>query len=943
MLVSPSLQRLILKKMDYKETLNLPKTDFPMRANLPKREPEFLEKWEKEGIYQQIQEKTADRPKYVLHDGPPYANGRIHLGTALNKILKDIIVKSKSMMGCDSPYIPGWDCHGLPIEHNVEVEAGDRITGMTKGEIRRDCRKYAEKYLDIQRNEFKRLGVLGDWENPYITMDYLYEANTMREFGKFVENGSVDKRLMSVRWCISCETALAEAEVEYENHTSPSVFVRFPLASDPTTIAPELEGKKVDVIIWTTTPWTLPANLGIAFHPDFEYVAVEVGDTVYIFAEGFLERLVARFGWSDHTVVARFEGRILEGLECRHPFIDRTSKLILADYVTLEQGTGCVHTAPGHGREDYETGLKYGLDIYAPVDNQGKFTAEVEHFAGQQVFEANQAIIDMMQKDGSLMATEQIEHEYPHCWRCKKPVIFRATAQWFIMMDRNELRQKALESIRSVRWIPEWGQERIYSMIEGRPDWCISRQRAWGVPIVAFYCDECGELMLKPEVVEFVAKKVEEAGADVWFDLPVNELLPDGTACPKCGGASFTKDTDILDVWFDSGVSHAVVCEPNPKLGWPVDMYLEGSDQHRGWFHSSLLESVGTRGRAPYQEVLTHGYIVDEKGRKMSKSLGNTIAPQDVIKKYGAEILRLWVSYEDYRRDIAISMDMLKHIGDAYRRIRNTCRYMLGNLSDFDPENDAVPYEEMLDIDKWALHRTQLLIQRVRKAYEDFEFHIFFHTFHNFCVVEMSSFYLDVLKDRMYTMKADSRERRSGQTAMYDILSTMVKLMSPILSFTAEECWGHLSQDGKSIFLQDFPQVNESCMDAELDSRWSEFLTIRGEILKNLEIARKEKKLIGHSLDALVEVYASGKTLELLRQFEDQLDDLCIVSEAVLCGADTPVPDDAVQAESVENLAVRITKALGEKCPRCWHYRTTIGENEEYPEICARCAEALSE
>ncbi len=938
----PNPQLLNPQNMDYKATLNLPKTDFPMRANLPKREPQLLEKWEKEGIYHQIQEKTAGRPKYILHDGPPYANGHIHLGTALNKILKDIIVKSRTMMGYNSPYIPGWDCHGLPIEHNVEVELTKQGKTLSKGEIRRYCRKYAENFLNIQREEFKRLGVLGDWENPYVTMNYAYEANTMREFGKFVEAGSVDKRLMSVRWCISCETALAEAEVEYETHTSPSVYVKFPLDSDPKEIAPELAGKTVSVIIWTTTPWTLPANLGIAFHPDLTYIAVEQGATVYIFAEGFLEDLVQRFDWKEYAVLARFPGSQLEGCDCRHPFIDRKSKLILADYVTLEQGTGCVHTAPGHGREDYETGLRYGLDIYAPVDNQGKFTKDVEHFAGMQVFEANQAIIDLMKKDGSLMASEHIAHDYPHCWRCKNPVIFRATAQWFILLERDDLRKRALENIRTVRWIPEWGEDRIYSMIENRPDWCISRQRAWGVPIVAFYCNDCGALLLKKEIVDFVADNVTKGGADLWFDLPESELLPEGTRCEKCGASSFTKETDILDVWFDSGVSHAVVCEPNPLLGWPVDLYLEGSDQHRGWFHSTLLESVGTRGKAPYRAVLTHGYTVDEKGRKMSKSLGNTVAPQDVIKKYGAEILRLWVSYEDYRSDIAISGEMLKHIADAYRRIRNTCRYMLGNLYDFDPSKNAVPYEELADIDKWALHRLQHLIKRVRKAYNDFEFHVFFHTFHNFCVVDMSSFYLDILKDRMYTTKADSKQRRSGQTAMYEILSGMVKLMTPILSFSAEECWGHLAKDGKSVLLEDLPEVDESRIDDALDERWSRVITVRGDILKRLEVARKDEKIIGHSLDARVEIYASGDILELLHEFEEQLDDICIVSEAAVYGEDTPVPDEAIAGEEVENISVRIAKAHGEKCPRCWHYRINIAENPEYPEICAQCATAMS-
>lgn len=928
--------------MDYKETLNLPKTDFPMRANLQKREPELLERWEQEDLYHQIQQKSAGRPKYILHDGPPYANGHIHLGTALNKILKDIIVKSKTMLGYDSPYIPGWDCHGLPIEHNVEVELTQAGKTWTKGEIRRYCRDYAQKFLNIQREEFKRLGVFGDWEHPYVTMDYEYEALTMREFGKFVESGSVDKRLKAVRWCISCETALAEAEVEYENHASPSVYVKFPFLSAPQELAPELEGKTVYVVIWTTTPWTLPANLAIALHPDLPYVAVEIEGAVYIFAEGFLEDLAQRFGWTSYQILAKFPGSQLEGFECRHPFIDRKSALILADYVTLDQGTGCVHTAPGHGQEDYETGLRYGLDIYAPVDNQGKFTKEVNHFAGMQVFEANKAIIDLMKSDGSLMASEKVEHQYPHCWRCKNPVIFRATAQWFIMMDRNDLRKKALESIRnSVRWIPEWGQERIYSMIENRPDWCISRQRAWGVPIVAFYCNECHELLLKKEVIDFVAEKVARGGADVWFDLAEQDLLPEGTTCEHCGGAAFTKENDILDVWFDSGVSHAAVCEPHPDLTWPVDLYLEGSDQHRGWFHSSLLESIGTRGSAPYRGVLTHGYTVDGEGRKMSKSLGNTVAPQDVIKQYGAEILRLWVSYEDYRTDITISQQILKHIADAYRRIRNTSRYMLGNLSDFDPEKHRVADEDLLEIDRWALHRLQLLIQRVRKAYDDFEFHAFFHTFHNFCVVDMSSFYLDILKDRMYTAKADSQERRSGQTAMYEILSAMIKLMAPILSFTAEESWGYLAKDGKSVHLQDFPEVQSERIKAELDQRWSQLMVLRGDILKNLEIARKDKR-IGHSLDALVELYASGKTYTLLKAFEEQLDDICIVSAVSLFDETAAPPDDAVAAEDTENLCIRIGKAAGEKCPRCWHYRTTIGTDARYPEICAQCAAALS-
>lgn len=942
MVISPDSFIVHRTIMDYKETLNLPQTEFPMRANLPKREPQFLERWEQTHLYQQIRQKSAGRPKYVLHDGPPYANGHIHLGTALNKILKDIIVKSKTMMGYDAPYIPGWDCHGLPIEHNVEIELGDKMATMSKGDIRRYCRQYAEKFLNIQRAEFKRLGVLGDWEHPYITMDYDYEATTVREFGRFVGNGSVDKRLMSVRWCISCETALAEAEVEYNMHRSPSVYVRFPFTSDPALLAPELSGKTIYVVIWTTTPWTLPANLAIAVHPEFTYAAVLHGGEVYIVAEELLKSLVPRFKWHDYTVLATFPGSRLEGLECRHPFIKRSSRLVLADYVTLDEGTtGCVHTAPGHGQEDYETGLKYGLDIYSPVDKQGKFIPEVEHFAGMRVFEANQKIIQHMQAIGCLMAQEQIEHQYPHCWRCKKPVIFRATAQWFIFMERNDLRQKALQSIKNVRWIPEWGEERIYNMIENRPDWCISRQRLWGVPIVAFYCKQCGQLLLKKEIVDGVAAKVAKGGADVWFDLPEQELLPAGTQCAKCGSTEFIKDTDILDVWFDSGMSHAAVVEPNPETPWPADMYLEGSDQHRGWFHSSLLESVGTRGIAPYKSVLTHGYVVDGQGRKMSKSLGNVIAPEDVIAKYGAEILRLWVSYEDYRNDIGMSPDLLEHLADAYRRIRNTCRYLLGNLYDFNPQTDRVPYQQMLEIDQWALHHLQYLIIKVRKAYEDFEFHQFFHAFHNFCTVEMSSFYLDVLKDRMYTSKANSVERRSGQTALYAILDAMVKLMAPILSFTAEEVWQCLTKSETSVHLEDLPVVNPVWQNDALEERWTRLLAIRDEILKRLEITRKEK-LIGHSLDALVQVFTSGQTYEHLRQYEDQLASICIVSEAEVFGEETPIPDDAFASDVIEHLYVRVAKAYGEKCPRCWQYRTTIGENSAHPDLCAQCATALS-
>lgn len=936
--------------MDYKNTLNLPKTDFPMKANLPKREPEILKGWEEQKLYQQIRRKFADKTKYILHDGPPYANGHIHIGTALNKILKDFVVKSRSMMGYNAVYVPGWDCHGLPIEHQVEKTLGDKKSQMGKDEIRKLCRQYASKFIDIQRSEFKRLGVLGDWEHPYTTMDYRYEADTIRELAKFVEKGSVYKGLKPVYWCIHCETALAEAEVEYYDHESPSVYVKFPLVSDPERILPVLKGKKTYILIWTTTPWTLPANLAIAFHPEYTYTAVQVNGEVYIVVKELLEETLKKAGIKDFTILGTFPGKVVEGLVAKHPFIDRESKLILADYVTLDQGTGCVHTAPGHGQEDYESGVKYGLEIYTPVDSQGRFTSDVPFFAGMNVFKANSAIIQKMREDGSLLAEEKLTHSYPHCWRCKNPVIFRSTPQWFISMEVDDLRQKCLAWIQKVTWIPAWGEERIYNMIAHRPDWCISRQRAWGVPIVAFYCKACNYLLLDKKILDFVADKVAIHGADIYFTAPEEDLLPEGTSCPRCGGKEFVKETDILDVWFDSGVSQAVVLAVREDLAWPADMYLEGSDQHRGWFHSSLLAAVGTRGAAPYKSVLTHGFVVDGQGRKMSKSLGNTIAPQDVINKYGAEILRLWVSAEDYRDDIRISDEILKRLADAYFRIRNTCRYLLGNLYDFNPNRDTIPYAQLEELDKWALHRLQKLIERVRKAFEKFEFHIFFHAFHNFCAVDMSALYLDILKDRLYTSKANSSQRRAAQTVLWEVLTTMVKLMAPILSFTAEEVWQHLikidpelgRREGGSVHLQTLPEVNPTYVDEQLATNWDKLLEIRGEISKALEQARKEK-WIGHSLDAAVHLYVSEELYRFLQAYEKQLSTLSIVSATVLYEPTIQPPEDVFTSEYVKGLRVKITKAEGEKCERCWQYSTYVGKNPQHPTLCERCSAVVSD
>ncbi len=924
--------------MDYKNTLNLPKTDFPMKANLKDLEPRTILRWKEQATYDQIRERNKGKKAYILHDGPPYANGHIHIGHALNKILKDIIVKYKSMQGFSSPYVPGWDCHGLPIEHQVLKNLGPKKEGMGKAEIRKLCREYAGKFIDIQREEFKRLGVFGDWDNPYLTMNYAYEAAIVRELGKFVGAGGVYKGKKPVYWCGSCETALAEAEVEYADHESPSISVRFALP-DAAKVFPSLTGKNVAVVIWTTTPWTLVSNLAVALHPEFDYVAVDIGsDAVIIVAEALLAQSLQKFGVKEHRVIEKFKGNKLEGLKARHPFIDRDSQVILGEHVTLEAGTGIVHTAPGHGQEDYEVGIRYGLDVYAPVDHKARFTKEAGQFAGEHVHKANKGIINLLKEKNALLAEEKISHSYPHCWRCKNPVIFRATEQWFISMKNNDLLKKTVENVHKVTWVPGWGKDRFLSMVEKRPDWCISRQRAWGVSIVAFTCKDCGQLLLDRSIIDHVAAIVEKEGADIWFTRSVAELMPSGTSCKKCGKQDFEKEMDILDVWFDSGVSHAAVLKQRPELSWPADLYLEGSDQHRGWFQSSLLTSVGTNGTAPYRTVLTHGFTVDGSGKKMSKSAGNVVAPQEVIDKYGAEVLRLWVSAADYRDDVRISPEILTHLAEAYRRIRNTSRYLLGNLSDFDHETDRVADKDLLEIDRWAMHRLQKLVQRVQKAYDEFEFHVVFHSLHNFCAVDMSAFYLDILKDRLYTAKTASIERRSGQTTMHAILSAMMRLMAPVLSFTADEVWGYMKESGqlKSVFLADFPKVETTYLDDALDARWDRILAVRGEAAKVLEGLRRDKK-IGHSLDAAVTLYTAPELHELLNNYTKDLAFIFIVSSVSLA-KEAEAPADAFASDVIQGLRIAAGPATGVKCGRCWMYSETVGTVKEHPEICGRCA-----
>ncbi len=928
---------------DYNSTLNLLKTDFPMRAGLPQREPEMLAKWEEKKIYEKLMEKNEGKPLYVLHDGPPYANGDIHLGTALNKTLKDIIVRYKNMAGFKSPYVPGWDTHGLPTELKARAKAGvGSSADISAVELRNICREFALGYLDDQRNQFKRLGGIGEWDNPYITLTHDFEAKQIEIFADMASKGYIYKGLKPVYWCPECETALAEAEIEYAEDPCLSIYVKFRVTDDKGLLsAMGADLSRTYFVIWTTTTWTLPGNVAICVGPAFNYCLIRSGDEYYVMAEELYKASMEAAGKTDYEVLGTIQGSELEYMKTAHPFLDRTSVVIVGDHVTLESGTGCVHTAPGHGVEDYDVCRNYPeIPIVVPVDNHGKLTAEAGQFEGLTTDEANKAIAKHLEEIGALFAVEKIIHQYPHCWRCKKPVLFRATEQWFCSVE--DFKEDAVKAIQTVEWIPAWGEDRITSMVRDRKDWCISRQRRWGVPIPIFFCKECGEPYIDKTAMQAVADLFRAEGSDAWFVKEASEILPAGTKCPKCGGAEFTKEKDIMDVWFDSGVSHAAVCGTRPYLHWPADLYLEGADQYRGWFQSSLLTSVATTGKAPYKAVVTHGWVVDGEGRKMSKSLGNGIEPAEIIREYGADILRLWVASSDYHSDIRISKDILKQLSEAYRKIRNTARFILGNLYDFDPDKDSVSLDELLPIDRWALLKLDELGRKARAGYDSFEFHQVFHSVHNFCVVDMSNFYLDVIKDRLYVEKADSLTRRAAQTTIYRILDAMTRLISPILAYTSDEIWQFMPHgadaDRECVLFNEMPQASGVTADESFLARWDRIHALRNDVKKALELARKGK-VIGASLEAKVQLYCDGELYDFVKSVEEDLATVFIVSEVEILKGGAGVNE----GEEVEGLSTTVLHADGEKCERCWTFSKTVGTDGDHPTLCARCASILKD
>ncbi len=934
------------QKIDYRSSLNLPQTNFSMKAGLVTKEPASLEEWEKGGLYEKIRAKSKGKKQYILHDGPPYANGDIHMGHALNKILKDMIVKFKTMQGFDSLYVPGWDCHGLPIEHQLFKKLKKHKSEVDCVEFRKQAFDYAMNYVGIQSDQFKRLGIFGQWDDPYLTLDPEYEYWILKSLAKLNTDGYIYRGLKPVNWCYSCETALAEAEVEYEDHTSASVFVKFRVNNKE--VLTNLPDKKLSLLIWTTTPWTLIANVAVAVHESFKYLLIDIGDEILIIEETLSNAILEKRGISLDSVkvVKELTGAELTNLVYTHPFgVKENCRVVTADYVTKEDGTGLVHTAPGHGQDDYETGKRYGLDVIMPVDDRGCYTQEAGKYTGEHVFKANERIMEELKTQGVLFASADISHSYPHCWRCKKPIIFRATRQWFLKIDHKDLRNRLIKEIDRVKWIPEAGEARILGMVSGRPDWCLSRQRYWGVPIPALECKACGERTLFTKVIEALAQVVKKEGTSVWFAQEADAFLTKDTQCPKCGKKEFIKTNDILDVWFDSGVSHQAVLKGKMGLELPIDLYLEGSDQHRGWFQSSLIPAVAMEGHAPYREILTHGFVVDGDGRKMSKSMGNVISPLNIIKNSGADILRLWVASSSYNEDIRISKEILDRMIDAYRKIRNTFRYLLGNLHNFNPQEDLISHEELLDIDKWALYKLGNAVTKITNHFNDYEFAKVYKTLYAFCNEDLSSFYLDILKDRLYTSATKSRERLSAQSVLYHIVNHLVRIMAPILSFTAEEIYAHMPKDGKnsaieSVHLLEWLKVPEQWLSSERDESMDWLFALRPHVLKALEDKRREGK-IGSSLQAkIIFKYAGKDKLNYLENSKNILNSIFIVSQSEVQKV------ESIQqglSEDFPHIAIEIEKADGEKCSRCWNYFENLGEDKEHPTLCVRCTAIVKE
>ncbi len=931
--------------LELKETINLPKTNFSMKANLPQNEPKMLARWEEMGIYERIREARKGGPQYILHDGPPYANGAIHLGHALNKCLKDFIVKTRSMAGFDAPYIPGWDCHGLPIEIKVDEALKGKKREMNPLQVRQACREYAEKFLNLQREQFKRIGVFGRFDEPYSTMTPQYESVVVRTLFDFFKQNAIYKGLRPVYWCIHDQTALAEAEVEYENHTSPSVWVKYLLTSDAAKVNPALGGKKVSTIIWTTTPWTLPASMAVAFHPTEEYVALESNGEVFVVAERLAEVTVKNCGLDYTNVVARFPGKQLEYATFAHPFLERQILGVIADYVTMDQGTGAVHTAPSHGADDFYTGVKYKIDLTCNVDQAGRLKNGLPEYDNVPVFKANPLIVELLKARGVLLHSEKIEHSYPHCWRCHNPVIFRATEQWFISMEASiggsTLRNRALEEIAKVKWDPAWGEERISNMIATRPDWCISRQRVWGVPIAVFLCEGCSEVVNDPAVHDAVVELFSKEGANSWYNRDAAAILPAGQKCKKCGGTSFKKEMDIIDVWFESGSSYLSVQSHENRYPWPADMYLEGGDQYRGWFHSSLLCAVGSRNSAPYKGVATNGWTLDANGRAMSKSLGNVVDPVDIATRLGGEIVRLWVASVDFREDVRASEELIQRVAENYRKIRNTFRYILGNLNGFSPEKDALPFEELESLDQYMLLRTLEASKTARQWFDEMQYHKVYQQLLAFCVVDLSAVYFDIVKDRLYTAGPNSKPRRSAQTALWRIGETLVRLIAPVLTFTSEEVWQQMPTATDrplsvhlSLFWDDNAIANPKTASETLRTDWHILLKAREEVLKALELARQEK-LIGGGLEAQVTLEAPESMYTVLEKYKDQLRYVFIVSLVTLA--------KSVSGNGSHGLNVQVAKAAGQKCDRCWNYSTLVGQDPAYPTVCERCSAVLHE